>query len=200
MQALYEPMGMFGVDDECEVQVVGGLRHEMHFVFFECLHHRAKLVQNRTYPVSDEGYGSTIFDDADSTQVAEVRRQRRHRRLIGDIGADVNGHRDITLRCRNKIDRESMAAENLECVGEKPDLMPHLHGLHGNQCQSTALRDCYELWCIFARSARDHRALPVRVAGALQEQWNTQFSHRRNATRMQDATAGRGDFLSLSIM
>jgi len=104
MQALYDSVRMFRVDDECEVQIVRRLRHEVDLVFFEYFHDGAQLVQYCAYSAADQSHCSTIFDNVYSAELTEFGCQRRNGGLVGDIGTDVDRYGDVTLRRRDQID------------------------------------------------------------------------------------------------
>ena len=69
---LHEPVGVLGVHDEREVQVVRGLRHEMDLLLLEHLEDGAELVQDRADALADERDRGAVADDRDLAELAQI--------------------------------------------------------------------------------------------------------------------------------
>src|SRR5690606_40851118 len=83
VQAGQHVLGQVLVDDEGEVEVVGGLRDQVHALAAELGPDIRELVQQRTHAAADQGDGGAGGDHLDPADFGEIGAKR-----IQDVGAD----------------------------------------------------------------------------------------------------------------
>ena len=166
VQLLHEPETLIAIDDERQVQVVGRLRDEMHLVRFEHGECRPEPMQDHANIATDEAHRRTIAQDTDTAGIAERRRQAFELGRRQRIGARIDRHRDIALRCRYEINGHAVFGEYRENPREEADFLPHGNRLHRHQCQILPQGNCLERRVRFLDDATDQRAGQLRARRA----------------------------------
>ena len=133
VQMLHEPIGVFRVHDEREIQVVRRLRDEVDPLLLEHLEHRRELVQDGADALADQRHGCAVADDRDLAELAKIGGERLDRGARGDVLRRIDRYGYVALGRRDQIHRDAVLAENVERIGQKADLMPHLHRLHRHE-------------------------------------------------------------------
>ena len=112
VQVLHETVRVLGAHDERQVQVVGGLRHEMDLLLLEHLEHGRELVQDRADALADERDRRAVADDRDLAELAQIVGERLDGGAVRDVLRRVDRDRDVALGRRDQVDRDAVLAED----------------------------------------------------------------------------------------
>ena len=86
MQLLHQPIALRLVDHESEIQIVGGLAHEVDLVILKELERRAELVQDAANIVAEQAQRGARSEDLHAAKLAERRGKPRERGRIEGVG------------------------------------------------------------------------------------------------------------------
>ena len=200
VQLVHQAIGLAFVDDESEVQVVGGLAHEIDALLFEVFEGLAQLMQDRADVATDEAYRRAGTDDLHARQLCQVCDHRFHGGSIECVRLRIQRHGDVGLRRRHQVDRQAVLLEDLEGVGEKTDLVPHARAVERDQRDALLDADGLDLGRAVAGRGTDVRAFEVRRLRRVDEQRNLLRPHRQDAARMQHLGATARDLLGLIVV
>ena len=200
MQLAHETRTLLSIDDETQVQVVGGLRHQVYALFLEHLERGSEARQDRANLAADETHGAAIRNHADMAQLTELADDG-----FLDVGrqhavARVNRHRHVGLGGRHEIDRDAVVAENSEGLRKEADFMPHADGCHRNERELVANTDSLDLRLDFFGHLRNDGTGDGRCRRAANEKRDAVVAYGRNATWVQHGTAGRSQLLGFVVM
>ena len=188
------------VDDEGQVEVVRGLRNQMHVKCAKLREHGRKPVQHRAHAAADQGDRRARRDHLDPAERLEVGAQAGQHvgveQVVGRIERD--GH--VGLGRTDQVDRQAMPLEGLEHVGEEADLLPHADRFHRDQGDALARADRLDARRAGLGVPDDFGTGQVRPVGVLDADRHATLADRMDAARMQDLGAGGRDFLRLGIV
>ncbi len=163
VQLRHEARADLLVDDEREVEIVRRLRDQVHAQRTELGEHRRQLVQHRAHAAADQRDRRARRDHLDAADLREVLAQRRQHVGIDEILARIQRDGDVGFRRADEIDRQPVALELLEHVGEEADLLPHADRLHRDQRDAAARGDRLDARRGIARARADLRAGEVGI-------------------------------------
>ena len=141
MQDLQQTIGIGFVNDERQVEVVGGLRNHVHAFLPERGPHVRQLVQQRTHAAADKGDGSARHDHLDLADFRQVGAQRGQHIGVDQVVAGIQRNGHVGFGRTNQVHRQTVLAEAGEHVGQEADLLPHANAFHRNQHDAIATAD-----------------------------------------------------------
>ena len=200
VQARHQVGRHFFVDDEGQIEIVRRLRDQVHALRAELGEHRRKPVQHRTHAAADQGDRRARCDDFDPADFCQVRAQRREHVGVHQVLARIQRHGDVGLGRTDQVDRQAVALEVLEHIGEKTDLLPHADRFHRDQGDAAARADRLDARRRVGRARGDLGTGHIRMIRVLDQQRHARLAQRIDAARMQHLGAGGGDFLRFLVV
>ncbi len=200
MQTRNQLVGQRFVDDEGEIEIVRRLADQMHIERAEFSEHRGKAMQQRAHAATDQRDRSARRDDLDPADFRQIGGERRQDIRVDQVFRRIERHGDVGFRRADQVDRQTMAAEFAEHVGEEADLLPHADRFHRHQRHALARADRFHARCGVRSRRADLGAGefgPIRI---LYHERHAGAAERTQRARMQHLSAGGGDFLRFLVI
>ena len=199
MQFVQQAVGVGFVDDKGQVEVVRRLRNQMHALAAEGRPHVRQLVQQRTHAAADQRDRGARRDHLHAADFRQVRGELGEHVAADQILAGIERHGDVGFGRADKIDRQAVALETLEHIGEEADLLPHAHAFHRHQHDAVAAAD--RLHARHGRGAAvDARTRQFGALSVEDRHRHAAVAARCDRARMQHFGAGRRDFLRFGVV
>ena len=141
MQARNQRIDQGLVDDEGQIEIVRGLRDQMHVECTEFGEHGRKPVQHRAHAAPDQGDRRARRDHLDPAERLEIGAQARQHIGIEQVVGRIERDGHIGFGRADQVDRQAMPLEGLEHIGKKADLLPHADRFHRHQGDALARAD-----------------------------------------------------------
>ena len=97
MQLLHEPVALVLVHDEGEIQIVGGLAHQVDLLLLEEFERIAQLVQDGANIAPHETDRGARTDDLYAAQPRQIGHQRAEQRVVQRVGGRIERYGDVSL-------------------------------------------------------------------------------------------------------
>ena len=200
VQAAHQPVALLLVDDKGQVEVVGGLRHEVDLLLLEELERVAEPVHHGTDIAADKAHRRARSYDLDPADTRQVLYQPLHHARLERVDRRIERDRDAGLGGGHQVDREPVILEHGERIGKKADLVPHPQGLHRHQ--RNALLDAHRLdpRTAVATCRGDLRTVVLGELGRVYGERDRVLLCGEDAARVQHLGAAAGDLLRLVVV
>ena len=156
-------------------------------------------MQQRANLLADEADHFGLLDNLHAAQSFQRMSQPRQRRRIDRIETGVERHRDVALRRRDQVHRQTHFAETPERFGQEADFAPHADRLHRDHGDVGAARNGLDARRVTARIPADQRSGKLGLRRAAHPQRDAGVPDRPDTARVQYRPTGRCDLLRLFV-
>ena len=198
VQATHECPGVLLVDDEGEVQVLGGIAHEVDRPLVEGRESRSELVKHGANPTPDDRHHRARMHDADSTERLEALHEPREHRALRATGQAIQRQAQRRLGSAHEIHGHAQLLERREGSSQETGDVPHRERGQVEQRHSAPTGDRGDPRMVVL-GRLDASALGFGMIGVVDRQGDPLHGHGLDAARMQDPGAQGGELLSLAI-
>ena len=190
MQLAHQPHRLLVVDDEGQVEVGGGLRHQVDGLLLERFEQRPEAVQDGADLPADERHRGARPEHPRAAELGELAGEPLQPPAVHRTGRGVERDGDVGLGGRHQVDGEPVTGDAREQLGEEADALPHAGGLERQQHHLRAAGDRLDARRGAAALRAHLGAQRVGRRGVAEEQRYAGPAQRPDGARVEAAGAG----------